>query len=158
MAYKMKGAPMMDTSKKHGTNANYKKSGMNDKDGAPLKAGAPGLLGNLMDPLGLKKRIGGLFGKGGGKPCPPPAAAAAPAGAPPVAAPIDPDMQAGAVAPQDPNAMQDPNAAAINPMTKKKGAPKLKGNQHKLDMNKNGKIDAEDFKALKKGPTKKYKY
>jgi|TARA_R110000823_G_scaffold132954_2_gene261564 hypothetical protein len=96
----MKGAPMMDTSKKHGTNANYKKSGMNDKDGAPLKAGAPGFFGKLLDPLGLKKKIGGLFGKGGGKGCPPPAAAAAPAGAPPVAAPVE--EQAGPVV--DPNA------------------------------------------------------
>jgi hypothetical protein len=34
----------------------------------------------------------------------------------------------------------------------KKNAPKagLKGNQSKLDANKNGKIDAEDFKMLKK--------
>ena len=34
----------------------------------------------------------------------------------------------------------------------KKSAPKtgLKGNQSKLDANKNGKIDAEDFKMLKK--------
>ena len=28
----------------------------------------------------------------------------------------------------------------------------LKGNQHKIDANKNGKIDAEDFKLLKKKP------
>ena len=27
----------------------------------------------------------------------------------------------------------------------------LKGNQHKLDKNKNGKVDAHDFKLLKKG-------
>jgi hypothetical protein len=27
----------------------------------------------------------------------------------------------------------------------------LKGDQHKLDKNKNGKIDAQDFKLLKKG-------
>jgi hypothetical protein len=34
----------------------------------------------------------------------------------------------------------------------KKNAPKsgLKGNQSKLDANKNGKIDAEDFKMLRK--------
>jgi len=55
MAYKMKGAPMHDTSSKHGTNANYKKSG------------APISLGKILDPLGLKKK---LFG-GGNKPCPP---------------------------------------------------------------------------------------
>jgi len=35
---------------------------------------------------------------------------------------------------------------------KKKSMPKkeLVGKQNKLDMNKNGKIDAEDFKMLKK--------
>lgn len=34
----------------------------------------------------------------------------------------------------------------------KKSGPKagLKGNQSKLDANKNGKVDAEDFKMLKK--------
>tara|TARA_R110001606_G_C15242432_1_gene636426 strand:- start:26 stop:361 length:336 start_codon:yes stop_codon:yes gene_type:complete len=78
MAFKQPGVPMMDTSKKHGTNANFGKSGMNDKNGKPVKAGAPGFFGKLMDPLGLKKKIGGLFGKGGGKGCPPAAAAAAP--------------------------------------------------------------------------------
>lgn len=69
----MKGAPMMDTSKKHGTNANFGKSGMMDKDGKPVKAGAPGFFGKLLDPLGLKKKLFGGKGKG----CPPPAAAAA---------------------------------------------------------------------------------
>lgn len=55
MAFKMKGAPMHDTSSKHGTNANYKKSG------------APGLLGKILDPLGLKNKImGGNKGN-----CPP---------------------------------------------------------------------------------------
>jgi len=34
----------------------------------------------------------------------------------------------------------------------KKSAPKagLKGNQSKLDANKNGKVDSEDFKMLRK--------
>jgi hypothetical protein len=31
----------------------------------------------------------------------------------------------------------------------------LKGNQHKLDKNKNGKLDAEDFKKVRKEPAKK---
>lgn len=31
----------------------------------------------------------------------------------------------------------------------------LKGNQKKLDKNKNGKIDAQDFKMMKKKPLKK---
>ena len=62
MAFKMKGAPMHDLSSKHGTNANYQKSG------------APGLMDfakKVADPLGL-------FGKKGGrgKPCPPAVAAA----------------------------------------------------------------------------------
>ena len=81
MAYKMKGAPMHDLSSKHGTNANYKKSG------------APGLLGKILDPLGLKNK---LMGKGKGGACPPagqqaaaapaPNAPAQPAAAAPVAA------------------------------------------------------------------------
>ena len=59
MAYKMKGAPMQDTSSKHGTNANYKKSG------------APGFLGNLakgkgalglLNPLGAVASRLGVFG------------------------------------------------------------------------------------------------
>ena len=42
--------------------------------------------------------------------------------------------------------------AAMESKMAKKSAPKtgLKGNQSKLDANKNGKIDAEDFKMLKK--------
>ena len=35
-------------------------------------------------------------------------------------------------------------------MAKKNAKTGLKGNQSKLDANKNGKIDAEDFKMLKK--------
>ena len=55
MAFKMKGAPMHDLSSKHGTNANYKKSG------------APGLLGKILDPLGLKNKLMG----GNKSNCPP---------------------------------------------------------------------------------------
>ena len=58
MAYKMKGAPKIDTSKKHGTNANYKKSGMT-KDGAPFMGGLMSRIRKRpLDPLGI-------FGKGG---------------------------------------------------------------------------------------------
>jgi len=175
----MKGAPMMDTSKKSGTNTNYMNSGMKTPDGKAVKPGAPGIFGNILKGAGKALKGAAKFGafgplgniassmidKRNAKNNPPPqaalqtAATGVAANANTVAPPIDPDMQAGAVVPQpqDPNAMQDPNAA-MNPMTKKKGAPKLKGNQHKLDMNKNGKIDAEDFKTLKKGPPKKYKY
>jgi len=39
---------------------------------------------------------------------------------------------------------------AIATATAKKVAEELKGNQHKIDVNKNNKIDAEDFKLLKK--------
>ncbi len=55
MAYKMKGAPMYDTSSKHGTNANYKKSG------------PPNLLGKIFDPLNLKDKLMG----GNKSNCPP---------------------------------------------------------------------------------------
>tara|TARA_R110002096_G_scaffold25254_1_gene79093 strand:- start:1353 stop:1721 length:369 start_codon:yes stop_codon:yes gene_type:complete len=119
MGYKMKGAPMMDNSKKHGTNANYKNSGMKYVDGSAVKPGAPGFFGKLLDPLGLRKKIGGLFNKGGTKPVDPNAAPPvdpnAPPVAAPVAAPVDPDMAAGPVAapvaaPVDPNAAIDPNA------------------------------------------------
>ena len=64
MAYKMKGAPKIDTSKKHGTNANYKKSGMT-KDGAPFMGGLMSRIRKRpLDPLG----IFGKGGKGGGNP------------------------------------------------------------------------------------------
>jgi len=100
----MKGAPMHDLSSKHGTNANYKKSG------------APGLLGKILDPLGLKKKIGGLFGgKGKGGACPPAGAAGA-AGA--AAAGATPGVQGPAAPPADEQAgpVVDPAAAAAAPM------------------------------------------
>ena len=84
MAFKMKGAPMHDTSSKHGTNTNYKKSG------------APGLLGKILDPLGLNNKL-----MGGGKNCPP-------AGQPQQAAPA-PD------APAQPAAPAPAAAAATDP-------------------------------------------
>tara|TARA_R100000781_G_C3968755_1_gene89372 strand:+ start:43 stop:444 length:402 start_codon:yes stop_codon:yes gene_type:complete len=63
----MKGAPKIDTSKKHGTNANYKKSGMT-KDGAPFIGGMLSRIRKRpLDPLGLF----GKGGKGGGN-CPSP--------------------------------------------------------------------------------------
>jgi hypothetical protein len=49
-----------------------------------------------------------------------------------------------------------PNTDAGGPDMFKSNAPsivkkeELKGNQHKIDKNKNGKIDAHDFKLLKK--------
>jgi len=38
----------------------------------------------------------------------------------------------------------------IIPQDKKKGAPKLKGNQHKIDKNKDGKISKADFNMMNK--------
>lgn len=84
MAFKLPGAPMHDTSSKHGANANYKKSGV------------PGLLGKILDPLGLKNKL-----MGGGKNCPP-------AGQPQAAAPA-PD------APAQPAAPAPAAAAATDP-------------------------------------------
>ena len=93
MSFKQPGVPMMDTSKKHGTNANFGKSGMNDKNGKPVKAGAPGFFGNLMKGKGAL----GLLNPVGGPATPPPVAGAveepvvdpnagvSAAGAPPVA-------------------------------------------------------------------------
>jgi hypothetical protein len=80
MAFKMKGAPMHDTSSKHGTNANYKKSG------------APFGLSNILDPAGIFRK------RGGGK-CPPAAGgdpAAAPAARPAAPAPNAPAQPAAA--------------------------------------------------------------
>ena len=171
MAYKMKGAPMMANTKSHGTNANFKKSAMMEKPGAPgfLKnfARGKGALG-LLNPLGaIGTRLGiNPFGKDKPTGTPPtdmntPPPSVAPAtGVPPVnpnPAPA-PTMDPNAV---DPNAM--PNAmpmAAGAPMYgkkkgapmygKKKGAPKLKGNQHKIDKNKDGKISKADFNMMNK--------
>jgi len=75
---------MQDTSSKHGTNANYKKSG------------APGLLGKIMDPLGIMGKAKGLLG-GKGKPCPP-AQGAQQAAAPAPDAPAQPAAPAPAAA------------------------------------------------------------
>ncbi len=43
-------------------------------------------------------------------------------------------------------------------MMKKKKMGGLKGRQSKLDMNKNGRIDGEDFKLLRKKKKSKKKY
>ena len=83
MGYKMNGAPMMANTKSHGTNANFKKSGMTNPDGSP--AGPPFLKGlgqmagnfikgkgpmGFMNPVGMLANKVGLFGrnKGGGNP------------------------------------------------------------------------------------------
>ena len=263
MAFKMKGAPLMDTSKKHGTNKNFMKSGMKNADGSAA-AGAPFLGGigrKILDPLGL-------FGKGKGKrgACPPgqmqppvprpaePTGTPAPAAAAPAPAPaaeeaqpaatmkkdllrdkvvegrkkrvpkpkimdvkppnykpnrdklVDPrktttdpkDRRPGGALPDprmvkkkggapmakakakkkvrkynimdakppnykkpkkrtimDPYQEADPKyrrGGGVKPRDKsiKKGAPKLKGGQHKIDMNKDGKLSKADFDMMNK--------
>ena len=82
MAFKMKGNPLsrLATTKSHGTNANYKKSG------------APGLLGKILDPAGIFRKKGG---KGG--PCPPKQSQFGPQG--PQGQPTEPAGGAAATAP-----------------------------------------------------------
>jgi len=175
MGYKMKGAPMMDTSSKHGTNKNYMMSGMG-KDGAPFLGGimkaAKGVLG------GVHKGVGGLLGLNKGRGGCPPAAPAAPAPtsvSPPPPPPPPPAVaeEAGAQmhanmkvgAPKYKSAAQRKAVHASKadggkgaPMYGKKGAPKLKGGQHKIDMNKDGKLSKADFDMMnKKGGAPNYK-
>jgi len=103
----------------------------------------------LPDPLNL---FGGKKNN-----CPPAQARAVPGAPPPQPpgpAPTTPAPAAPVVAPAV--------AEEAPPTTMKKklkvGAPKLVGKQKNIDKNKNGKIDAGDFKAMKNGPTKKSKY
>ena len=60
MGFKMPGAPMIANTKSHGTNANYKKSGLTNIDGSP---GGPPFLGKLGKGIG---KIAGNFIKGKG--------------------------------------------------------------------------------------------
>jgi len=79
----MPGAPMIANTKSHGTNVNFKKSGMTNADGSP--GGPPFLKGlgkmagnfikgkgplGFMNPIGMIANKAGLFGgnKGGGNP------------------------------------------------------------------------------------------
>ena len=125
----MKGAPKHDTSSKHGTNKNYQKSG------------PPIIMG------GLSNMFGGGGGRGGSmrsimdmiRNRKNPSQPQPPVATPPPATPAEP--AAGAPAPP-----MDPNAKDGG-----KGAPKLKGNQHKIDKNKDGKISKADFDMMKPG-------
>ena len=98
MAYKMKGAPQHDLSSKHGTNANYKKSG-------PPKF-------NWLDPLGIVKKGKSMLG--GKDNCPPAQAAQAQVGAAKPAEPVTPAAPAPAAA-----APVAPEEAAAPTMMKK---------------------------------------
>ena len=105
----------------------------------------------LPDPLNL---FGGKKNN-----CPPAGArpAAVPGQKPPPPAGPAPTTPAPAAAVAAPAVAEE----AVPTMMKKKlkvGAPKLVGKQKNIDKNKNGKIDAGDFKAMKNGPTKKSKY
>ena len=156
----MKGAPKHDTSSKHGTNKNYQKSG------------PPIIMG------GLSNMFGGGGGRGGSmksiidmirnrknpsQPAaavatPPPATPAEPAAGAP-APPMDPNAQEMTGAPMygkkkgAPKYKSNAQRKAVHASKKDggKGAPKLKGNQHKIDKNKDGKISKADFDMMKPG-------
>ena len=115
----MKGAPMMGNTKSHGTNKNYKMSGMTNADGTA--AGAPFL--NTMANTTATNTPGMMKN-------------------------ANPTMQTPAV---DPNMAQpvQPVMDGAPMYGKKKGAPKLKGGQHKLDHNRDGRITKVDFEGLR---------
>ena len=121
MGFKMKSSPYgekrsgeMDM--KPRMSSNFDKSGIKNADGSSKKPGAPGfmdIIKKVADPLGIGKKVKGLFGKKGGGATPPvdpnaappavPAGVAGTVGAPPPAGvvPADPTL---AAAPVDPNA------------------------------------------------------
>ena len=154
MAFKMKGHTLPGIKQsKEGKAADGRA-----KSSAFQKPGPPGFLGNLMkgkgalgllNPMGaIASRMGAFGKKGRGGPGVRPAAV-------PGQQPVQPDgMAPPPVAPAATPAVAEEAA----PMQKRKGAPKLVGKQKNIDKNKNGKIDAGDFKAMKNGPTKKSKY
>tara|TARA_R110002167_G_scaffold353993_1_gene567480 strand:+ start:1000 stop:1413 length:414 start_codon:yes stop_codon:yes gene_type:complete len=135
MGFKMKSSPYgekrsgeMDM--KPRMSSNFDKSGMKNADGSSMKPGAPGLLGKILDPLGIGKKAKKLFGiggkKGGTPPVDPNAAAAAATTGAAVAPPADeqagPVAPPAGVAPTDPTlgaAPLDPNATPM-PMRKNK--------------------------------------
>jgi len=144
MAFKMKGAPQHDLSSKHGTNANFKKTG------APLMKGIGKLAGNfikgkgamgILNPVGAIANRMGAFGKNNNQQAqaaqaaPAPDAPAQPAGpAPAAAAPVAPE-----------------EAAA--PTMMKKG---LKNGAPMKDLSGDGKITQKDV-LIGKGVIKKPK-
>tara|TARA_R110002020_G_scaffold40776_1_gene120357 strand:+ start:1017 stop:1580 length:564 start_codon:yes stop_codon:yes gene_type:complete len=122
MGYKMKGAPMYDTSSKHGTNKNFEMSGMKNTDGSPVKPGAPGMFGRIAKGVltGGMSEIGNLFKKK--NPATPTtpvdpntAAATTAAGVPPT---VPADEQAGPAVPPSGVTPPDPTLNA-GPMTMK---------------------------------------
>jgi hypothetical protein len=145
MAFKMNN-PIgnVANTKSHGTNANYKKSGMKNADGSPVKPGAPGLLGKIMDPLGLFKKGKKMLG-GKGKPCPQAAAAAPVDGAAAAAAPPTPEAQGAAPAAAPAAAPVEDPAAAAAPM--KEGL--MKDSPAKSDKPKHQKGGSYTYKGKK---------
>ena len=118
MGYKMKGAPMMANTKSHGTNKNYKMSGMTNTDGT---AGGPPFLGKafraitgavtgkgkagmFLNPLGHLARK--AFGRKRNQPVDPNAVPQPTPVDPTTSQPVDPNM----AQPTDPNAVVDPAA------------------------------------------------
>ena len=135
-----------DTSSKHGTNANYKKAGAPGFFGNLAKG--KGLLGGLLNPMGaIASKIGGKANQ---------AVGGTPPAADPNAAPVDP-VNTNAIDPTMSGAPMYGKKKGAPMYGKKKGAPKhkkgapkLKGNQHKIDKNKDGKISKADFNMMNK--------
>ncbi len=153
-----------DTSSKHGTNANYKKAGAPGFFGNLAKG--KGLLGGLLNPMGaIASKIGGKAEKvlnpasmlgGGGTGGVNQAVGGTPPAADPNAAPVDP-VNTNAIDPTMSGAPMYGKKKGAPMYGKKKGAPKhkkgapkLKGNQHKIDKNKDGKISKADFNMMNK--------
>jgi len=168
MAYKMKGAPMMANTKSHGTNKNFVKSGMT-KDGAPflgkLAKGAGKLLGGAakfgaFGPLGMAASALMNKNKGNNNPAQPDNAGTSVPNGAPTSPNMPPPPAAPGAAPVDATQAEQPGMEGAQmgkhlmkgaPMYgKKKGAPKLKGKQHKIDKNKDGKISKSDFDMMNK--------
>ena len=105
---------------------------------------------SLPDPLNL-------FG-GNQNNCPTAQTRAVPGAPPPKPPGPAPTTSAPVVAPPPPVAVAEEAPAITMKKNLKVGVPKLVGKQKNIDKNKNGKIDAGDFKAMKNGPTKKSKY
>ena len=142
MAYKMKGAPMYDTSSKHGTNANYKKSG------------PPNLLGKIFDPLNLKDKL-----MGGNKSNCPPQQQQQVIGGPKPVEPVTPNAVSNATTTNAPGMTEnvDPAAqSAAGGATMKEGlkngAPKKTDPKDKSVSEKQTIIDKKNIEASSSQP------
>jgi len=135
MAYKMKGAPMYDTSSKHGTNANYKKSG------------PPNLLGKIFDPFDLKNKL-----TGGGKDNCPPQQQQQVIGGPKPVEPVTPNAVSNATTTNAPGMTENIDTtaqSAAGGATMKKG---LKNGAPKKDVEVTGANEAREGRKKLKQP------